>query len=105
MNTKKQTHTATVRDMRSLTNAAEKHAAVAEAAADRARIHADAAREQHAQTKAHTQSANIAATCAHQSANRASDAAEDAEAYARATRYCLMASMLTLAAALIISLF
>lgn len=108
MKTNKPTKTATIKDMRSLTNAAEKHATVAEDAAEKARlyaaagrdhanvaetaaetarIHADTGREHSTRTKDYS-----ATACFH--ANRAATCAEDAATNAHTARWCLILTML-----------
>lgn len=94
MNTKKQTKTATIKDMRSLANAAEKHAAIAEDAATRAEnnladttLYSDAAREASTRSKVYAQNAD-------NHAKRAELNAEDAATYAGAARICLLLTVI-----------
>ena len=91
---KKQTRTATIKDMRSLTNAAEKHAGIAEHAAETARIHADAGREYTTRTKGYSATACFHANRADDNAKRAELNAEDAATYAGAARICLLLTIL-----------
>lgn len=87
MKTHKPTKTATVKDMRSLTNAAEKHATVAETAAEQARHSSDTAREHTSRTYRNM----IEAT---QYAVNASIHAEDAATYAHTARWCLILTII-----------
>lgn len=84
------TQTATVKDMRSLTNAAEKHAALAA-------LHA-----QHSNTARET--AVLSADSAREYATRAKAAATDAQDFMSAARRCLIATMIAFIATLIIAL-
>ena len=84
---KNKTQTAIAKDIKTALHATEKHATIAETAAEHARISADTAREYTARTHKHL-------TTTEQHTLHAAAHAEDAATYAGAARTCLLLTII-----------